>query len=234
MSTEKQVAKYYLELYESERAFVPDPTFIGRLHGLLHRWEAHRTDVVGGLLTPGGWLLDVGCGDGDLLKRNAHRFERLFGIDIAANRIARADAEYAHKLHLEVGNIDAGLPYQGAVFDAVTCIAVLEHVFDPEALVRELARVLKPGGHLLVEVPNVAFLPRRLGLLAGHLPRTAFNEPGWDGGHLHYFTFESLEQLLIDHGMQILKRACAGIGHQVRAARPQLLGADIILVVRKR
>jgi methionine biosynthesis protein MetW len=213
--------------------FVRDPTLVGLVHATLRRWEAHRTDVVSDLLRPGAALLDVGCGDGDLLKHNMHRFEQLHGIDIARNRVARAEAHGAGNILVRVGDIDAGLPYGDGEFDAVTCVAVLEHVFDPEALVRELVRVIKRHGQLLVEVPNVAFLPRRIGLLFGRLPRTAYNEPGWDGGHLHYFTLDAVEELLARNGVQVTSRLCSGIAHQLRSVRPQLLGADIIVVARK-
>jgi methionine biosynthesis protein MetW len=204
------------------------------VHGTFRRWEAHRTDVVSGLLRPGAALLDVGCGDGDLLKRNMRRFQRLHGVDIAMNRVSRAAAGGSRDILVQVADIDAGLPYDDGRFDAVTCVAVLEHVFDPAALVRELARVLKCEGQLVVEVPNIAFLPRRIGLLLGRLPRTAYNEPGWDGSHLHYFTFDALEKQLAQNGVQVTHRLCAGIAHRLRSVRPQLLGADIILVGRKR
>jgi SAM-dependent methyltransferase len=227
------VARYYTELYDTSRAYSPDPTFFGRLHSLLRRWEAHRTEVVSGLARPGGVLLDVGCGDGDLLEHNLSRYKALFGIDIAANRAVRAGTLSGGAVHAQVGDVDAGLPYREASFDVVTCVAVLEHVFDPIALVQDLARVLKPNGQLIVEVPNVAFLSRRFGLLLGELPRTAFNEPGWDGGHLHYFTFATLEQLFVQCGLHITDRTCAGIAHRLRAIRPQLLAADIILVATK-
>jgi len=233
MDRTDRVAQYYSELYETSRPYTADPTVVGWLYSLLRRWEAHRTEVVSRLARPGGALLDVGCGDGGLLERNLGRFEAVHGIDVAANRVDRAGALSDGRVHVQVGNIDAGLPYRDAAFDVVTCIAVLEHVFDPIALVHELARVLKPNGQLIVEVPNVAFLSRRVGLLFGKMPRTAFNEPGWDGGHLHYFTFENLEQLLVDNGFRITSRACAGIAHRLRSIRPQLLAADIILAATK-
>jgi SAM-dependent methyltransferase len=233
MSRTHQVERYYTDLYDTSRAYTPDPTVVGKLHALLRRWEAHRTAVISSLAQPGGVLLDVGCGDGDLLGHNLGRYRALLGIDVAANRTARARALSGSSIHVQVGNVDAGLPYREGAFDVVTCAAVLEHVFDPVALVQELARVLKPSGQLIVEVPNVAFLSRRLGLLFGNLPRTAYNEPGWDGGHLHYFTFDTLEQLLVATGLRITSRTCAGIAHRLRAIRPQLLASDIILAATK-
>jgi SAM-dependent methyltransferase len=162
--------------------------------------------------------------------RNLDRYERLHGTDIASNRVARARNSSASHVLVNVANLDAGLPYADSVFDVAACLAVLEHVFDPYLLVGELVRVLKPGGQLIVEVPNLAFLAHRVALLLGKLPRTAFNEPGWDGGHLHYFTFGALKELLTSNGIRVSGECCAGIGHRLRSLRPQLLGADIILV----
>lgn len=94
----------------------------------------------------GGRVLDVGCGD--------RPYERLIPsqeyvgleIDTPVNRArARADAYYDGRR----------FPFEDGAFDAVLCNQVLEHVFEPEAFVREIARVLKAGGRLLLTVPFV-------------------------------------------------------------------------------
>jgi SAM-dependent methyltransferase len=51
----------------------------------------------------------------------------------------------------------AGLPFKDAAFDVVTLISTIEHVQDPDALVREVDRVLSPGGHVVVQIPNPYF-----------------------------------------------------------------------------
>jgi len=53
-------------------------------------------------------------------------------------------------------DVDKGLPFSDSFFDAVTCIAVLEHVFNPPNVLNEIHRVLKPNGFLIMQVPNVA------------------------------------------------------------------------------
>lgn len=97
---------------------------------------------------PAGKWLDVGCGMGDLLLRFPDR-ER-FGCDISHDYLAIAeerglfvDFAYAHDL-----------PYEDEQFAIVTATDVLEHVLDLNAAVSELLRVLRPGGVLIVRVPD--------------------------------------------------------------------------------
>jgi SAM-dependent methyltransferase len=91
-------------------------------------------------------VLDVGCGRKPYQKfTRAHRY---VGVDIdtpATRALAAADVFYDGRR----------LPFPDASFDTVICSQVLEHVFEPDAFVRELARVLRPGGRLVLSVPFV-------------------------------------------------------------------------------
>lgn len=108
-------------------------------------------------------VLDAGCGEGVLVDEFADRL-RMTGLDASysSDRVTR-------------GSLTA-LPYGNGEFDRALCLDVLEHLrFDeqPRALA-ELFRVLKPGGRLLVSVPNLAHLQSRVQfLLRGRLIRTA-------------------------------------------------------------
>ena len=101
-------------------------------------------------------ILDVGCGTGAILKQLGNP-ERNVGIDLAPEAISFCRERGLS--NVEQGDIHA-LPFPDASFDAVICSSVLYHqwVSDIEGAVREMGRVLRPGGLVLVNVPAFAFL----------------------------------------------------------------------------
>ncbi len=191
-----------------------------------------RTDVARRLLRPGTRLLDVGCWGGEGLGRMdaASRFSELYGVDLipASVEAARARGIQASLVDLN----QQALPFADGLFDAVTCLAVIAQVFDPERTVAELARVLRPGGQLVLSVPNVAVLPNRLALLVGRRPRTS-PDPAWDGGQLHYFTLGATRDLLERHGLVVQSVHPTGRRPMLRRVWPALLSRDLVFDVRR-
>lgn len=142
-------------------------------------------------------LLDVGCGHGGLLKAARHRVPVTVGLDLEPLAAGQAQAAC---LGAVVGDVDdGGLPFRDQSFQIVTCLDVVEHVFDPISLLKEIHRVLRPGGWLLLSTPNIRYWRHLRGILLGRFPRTSIDEAGYDGGHIHYFTsadlFESMSQV---------------------------------------
>lgn len=109
-------------------------------------------------------VLDVGCGTGYNLEFLRGRGWRMVGID--RQPAGGASARLAPVLAADA----LSLPFASGSFDLVFMLDVLEHVEDGAA-VREVARVLKPGGTLLVTVPAFPFLWSRRDQVAGHLRR---------------------------------------------------------------
>jgi ubiquinone/menaquinone biosynthesis C-methylase UbiE len=110
----------------------------------------------------GGRLLDLGCGNGAYTEVLATKYERVDAVDISPALIASFRARLVELPHvaprLTIQEMAAEqLAFPDRVFDAVTCIEVLEHVRSPEQACREVHRVLKPGGAFLVTVPNRGF-----------------------------------------------------------------------------
>ena len=134
----KSVRETYNEVYRSRGIRQMDSFFLWIL----------------GLLNPirGQSLLDLSCGEGQLLHIATARGVHAHGIDIsdAAARIAQQATPAAR---LVIGNGEA-LPYPDNTFDAVTNLGSLEHYEHPDRGAREMARVLTPGGTACILVPN--------------------------------------------------------------------------------
>jgi SAM-dependent methyltransferase len=105
---------------------------------------------------PRGALLDVPAGEGALAARLIDD-----GFDVRCcdlyPEIFRLEGVDVHQ-----GNLDAELPFGDRSFDYVTCLEGLEHIENPQQAMREFARMLKPGGHLIVSVPNILNIEERL------------------------------------------------------------------------
>jgi 2-polyprenyl-3-methyl-5-hydroxy-6-metoxy-1,4-benzoquinol methylase len=98
-------------------------------------------------------VLDVGCGDGKLsLAMQQHGARRVGGCDTDARMVARAQAHATrHGGHIDlIVARSQALPYADQSFDVVTCITVLTFISSPDIAVREMARVLRHGGRLVI------------------------------------------------------------------------------------
>jgi ubiquinone/menaquinone biosynthesis C-methylase UbiE len=118
-------------------------------------------------LRPGMSLLDVGCGPGSITRGFAERLApgRVVGLDLSEETLASARRDAAERgldnLRYEAGSVYA-LPYEDASFDVVYAHQVLQHLREPSAALREMLRVLRPGGLVAardVDWGTVAYWP---------------------------------------------------------------------------
>lgn len=105
---------------------------------------------------PRGRLLDVPAGEGALAARLLSAGFEVHCCDLYAEIFLLNGVEVRR------GDLDGDLPYGDAEFDYVTCLEGLEHIENPHQAVREFRRVLKPGGHLIVSVPNILNIEERI------------------------------------------------------------------------
>jgi 2-polyprenyl-3-methyl-5-hydroxy-6-metoxy-1,4-benzoquinol methylase len=95
-----------------------------------------------------GTLVDVGCGTGDLWRRVRQHFGRAIGLD--AVRYEGLPEEVA----FSAADLDATLPIADGLADVAVAVEVIEHLENPRAFVRELARITRPGGLIVITTPN--------------------------------------------------------------------------------
>jgi ubiquinone/menaquinone biosynthesis C-methylase UbiE len=231
---------FYNWLYAEGRKGKGPSGVLGWIFLRLRKYELHRVKAAFSLLEKGEKLIDLGCGDGTLLAlaKKYRKYNKLYGVDIASNVVQRAKKTLKkelgkdEKFTLVATDLDKQLPFKNNCFDAAVCLAVLEHIFDPYFTVKEIKRVLKRNGILILEVPNLVWFPRRLSILIGNLPKTG-DEEGWDSAHLHYFTFKATKKLLEDFGFGVEYAGTTGIFSGFRNLWPSLLGGDILIKARK-
>jgi methionine biosynthesis protein MetW len=171
-----------------------------------------RQDAAMRLVQAGGRLLDVGCSHGAVPAALQDRFDEVHGIDANPEGLALAEAR---GVRVQQANFEREpLPYADETFDAVLCLEVIEHVLDPPALVREIHRVLRPAGRIYLSTPNIRFVRYLWALVVGgRFPLTSSDEMGWQGGHVHFFTFADVEDVLHETGF-------AAVQHHGLAAGP--------------
>lgn len=99
---------------------------------------------------PGAKVLDVGCGVGQVVARLTQAGAEAYGVDVSEPNIARA-LKFSDRCQLYDGK---RLPFADGFFNSVGSLNVLEHVEEPELFIRELVRVVEPGGKIVLSSPN--------------------------------------------------------------------------------
>jgi 2-polyprenyl-3-methyl-5-hydroxy-6-metoxy-1,4-benzoquinol methylase len=109
-----------------------------------------------------GVILDVGCGSGALRPFVEPIFDRYVGTDLVRYESFPLDCEF------QPADLDQGLPFSESFADAVVAAEIIEHLENPRALMRELFRVAKPGGAVVLTTPNQLSLLSLLTLIFKH------------------------------------------------------------------
>ena len=120
----------------------------GRYDRRYEEIQSRKYEAVAPHIPKTGRILDVGCGTGLFLPSLAERAQLVVGVDLSAEML-RGVRERAGAAELVQADADH-LPFPDRSFDAVVAITLLQNMPDPERTVRELARVMRPGGTLIV------------------------------------------------------------------------------------
>lgn len=212
------------------------------LHGdiTLSGWPRSRQEAIVSVPGSGHAIMDVGCGDGYLLSQFRHRFTELVGIDVSRVRLNRACENLAGtRFRPMLGSAEDMSEIASESIDRIISADTIEHIPDVYAAAAEMHRVIKRGGILVINTPNIAYVKRRILLLCGRFPSTSQPNEGlgsdvlFDGGHLHYFTFRSLRLLLLKAGFQVGDRMGYGRFGRLHRLWPALMSNGVQLVATK-
>jgi SAM-dependent methyltransferase len=188
-----------------EELYALDPEHYFQHHDFEDKMSSARHMVAEAARLMGGQgrLLDVGSGRGDVLVAARAAGWEATGIDLSHSFADYAEQRSGARVMREP--IDR-CGFADDSFDAVILAAVLEHLYDPDATVREIARVLRPGGAFFVDVPNEAGLYFRLGNLYQKLRGRDWVvniAPTFEPFHVFGFSPRALRALLRKHGLEV-------------------------------
>jgi SAM-dependent methyltransferase len=191
--------------------------------------------------------LEIGAGAGGALLALVPYYEQLVATELSPVRTAALAAACAKHPQIQVIEHDieaAPLPFPAASFDTIAMSGVIEHLIDPIRVLVALRALVRPGGHVLIDTPNIAKWTRRVKLALGYFPSTASRGEGlvaWDRvtptelhdeGHFHYFTFRSLRRICLERaGFSQVEEL--GYGRHPLARRWPTLFSDIFLVATR-
>lgn len=166
-------------------------------------------------LVAGKDVLELAAGSGTIaesLLRAGVAFSSWTLTEISTSRVEGMRRRLESDPRFEFAVVDAAQPTAALGdqrFDVIVSVALIEHLIEPISAMEDTRRLLRPGGAVYIDTPNIAKWTRRAKLAAGYFPATSTNREGLqaydggvpelhDGGHLHYFTFRSLERMLIE------------------------------------
>jgi len=178
-------------LYPDEYYGEPGQKFHPLIEWLVRAVGERHISFLSRDLAAGARILDVGCGRGVTLGALAEQGFAVHGFEISAEAARGADSRVEIRIAKKLQEAE----YRAASFDQVIIWHVLEHLDDPVGTLREVHRILKPGGRLIVAVPNLSSLQARCSQAAWFhldLPR-----------HVYHFPLAALRQLLTLTGFQV-------------------------------
>ena len=200
--------------------------------------RSYRSDhlVVAEMVEPGSKVLDVGCGDGELLQLLESRGVDGRGIELSREGVNRCVAK---GLAVVQGDADTDLVnYPDDAFDYVILSQTLQATRQPKAVLENLLRI---GQRAIVSFPNFGFWKMRLQLLVGgHMPRTENLPATWyDTPNIHFCTMKDFRQLCMVSGAKMEKAVALNAwGTPLRLNAPwwfwNLFGEQAVFLLSRR
>ena len=174
----------------------------------------HRVRVAIDLVpgTAGGRLIDLGAGDGFVTAELGAKAGAALAVAVDVG-FPDPLAPRRRKVSCVSAFVPGPLPFKAASFDVVVSLECIEHLLDPDALLEEAKRLLKPGGRIVLSTPRLDSLLVVISLLAGVQPpgveassRRRYGNPFGEqrpSGHVHLFTRKAMGEALAAHGLRL-------------------------------
>ena len=142
-------------------------------------------------------IVEFGSGAGEFARRLKARFDNLTCLDISPVYIR----QLTHSGYKAItADFNQHLPLAANRFSGAVALEVIEHVVQAELFLKEVRRILKPGGWLVLSTPNIAWWGYRLMAVLGRPPKK-------EGYHFRFFTAKTLVGLLKESGFSVEKSA---------------------------
>lgn len=209
--------------YELHKQVPPNWYYLSlKVDPLQRYWHRRRFEEVSKIASPvKGTILDIGCADGMFSKviLDKTKAKKLIGLDVLKSSVSWANKHWASTGKMKFKVADAHkLDFNKETFDAVFALEVLEHVHNPEKVLREIKRVLKPNGYGIFLVPSDSTLFKSIWFLWLH-----FYPRGWVWRETHIRTYRD----------NYLPKLCKKVGFKIEIDKKFILGMLHVVKVRK-
>lgn len=142
-----------------------------------------------------GVLMDVGGATGNLGYALRDHFEERYVVDIseACRGPAEDKGNYFYSSNVDSNGLCVGAD---GSFDLIVALDFIEHILDPQNFARECYRLLKPGGKVLINTPNIQFWRHLHSLVVdGRFPHTSGDQEVYHGGHVAFYNFQDMKNI---------------------------------------
>jgi len=172
----------------------------------VYQYRKGNPYVIGLVPKEAKYVLDIGCGAGD----NGEILKDM-GYTVDGITISEDERETAQRImrNVYVYNVERGLPSEiTGKYDVIILSHVLEHICYPQQLLKDIHKILNPGGFLIIALPNLMHFRSRWQLMKGNFE---YQEYGiWDYTHFRWYTYKSGKKLLEDAGYKVEKSDVSG------------------------